>query len=272
MEYLTLANGVEMPILGLGVFKTAEMDDMREAVRSALESGYRLFDTAQMYKNEDMLGAALQECHADRKSIFITSKVDRPLMGYESTIASFKDSLARLKTDYLDLFLVHWPGQQKVRLQQTWKALEDLYKAGKVRAIGVCNSLPKHIQWIDEIATVKPMLNQIEHHPGYMQNELVDYTQSAGMACQAWAPLNKGSFDFPILTQIGEKYGKTPAQVILRWDIQHHVAVIPKSVHRERIFQNIDVFDFSLAKEDMDAIDAIKDGVSSAHDLGTYDF
>lgn len=272
MYNVTLNNGVKMPIFGLGVYKTLDMEEMQHAVDWALKAGYRSFDTAQMYKNEHMLGEALEKSGVAREEIFLTSKVDLGNTGYEKTRASFAESLKKLRTDYLDLFLVHWPGQQKERLQETWKAMEELCAEGKIRAIGVCNCKPRHIGWLTENGGTLPAVNQIERHPLFNQRELVEWCQKQNIYVEAWAPLARGNILLPEIQALAEKYKKTPAQIVLRWDIQSDCIAIPKSVHENRIFENVDIFDFELAEEDMKLLGGLDAGKTTGWDLETFDY
>lgn len=268
----TLNNGVSFPALGLGVYKTTDKKEMRIAVEAALEAGYRSFDTAQMYENEDLLGKALKASKFPRKELFLTSKVDVSNMGYARTLKSFQKSLDKLKTDYLDLFLIHWPGQQEDRCVETWRALEELYQQKMVRAIGVSNFLEKHIEWVLKAGAIVPAVNQIERHPLNRQKALHEWCEERGIQGEAWSPLLRGKMDFPEILALAKKYEKTPAQVILRWHIQSGFAVIPKSVRRERIFENADIFDFELNASDMASIDALDSGYHISRDPGTFDF
>lgn len=272
MREIILNNGVKMPLLGLGVYQTTGDAEMRAAVDAALEAGYRCFDTAQMYKNEHVLGKALDAAGAPRDTLFLTSKVDLDNMGYENTLASFQQSLEKLRTDYLDLFLIHWPGQQQNRLLDTWRAMETLCAQKKVRAIGVCNCQPRHLQWILDACETAPAVNQVERHPLLNERTLIDWCVPRRIALQAWAPLLRGNLDHPEIMRLAHKHGKTPAQVVLRWDIQSGVAVIPKSVRRERIFENAAIFDFDLEPEDMAVLDGMDTGAHTSHDPETFDF
>lgn len=267
-----LNNGVEIPVLGLGVYQTNHFEEMLSAVKWASEAGYTSFDTAQMYKNEHLLGRAFKEAGLNRNDLFITSKVDLMNMGYENTIKSFDESLQKLQTDYLDMFLVHWPGQKKERLIRTYKAMEDLYNQGKVRVIGVCNCEPEHLDWIMEECQVVPAINQVERHPFLNDKKLFEFCSKSGIKLEAWAPLNRGNFNNPKLLEIADKYERTPAQVILRWDIQSGYIVIPKSVHKERIIENADIFNFELTKSDIEIIDNMSIGARTSYDPKTFDF
>ncbi|MGM0377325.1 MAG: aldo/keto reductase [Bacteroidota bacterium] len=250
-----LANGTKMPYLGLGVFKTPN-DEIKNAVKWAIDAGYRHIDTAAFYQNEDGLGQALKSLSIERKDLFITSKVWNTDQGYDSTIDAFNKSLNKLQTDYLDLYLVHWPVKEKYK--ETWKALETLYDEGRIRAIGVSNFMQHHLEDLMGSAKVMPMVNQIEFHPYLRQQDLVDFCQNNHIQFEAWSPLMQGKiFGIDLLKELAEKYGKTIAQVVLRWDLQKGVVTIPKSVKKERIESNANIFDFEISGEDMDKIDAL---------------
>ena len=270
MYDVTLNNGVKMPVLGLGVYKTLDAEEMRRAVDGALRAGYTSFDTAQMYENEHLLGEALERAGVSRGGIFLTSKVDLCNMGYENAKASFYESLEKLRTDYLDLFLIHWPGQKKERLKETWRALEELAAAGKIRAIGVCNCTPRHIGWLTEEGGTIPALNQIERHPLFNQQKLCAWCMEHGIHVEAWAPLVRGGFALPGILALAEKYKRTPAQIILRWDIQSGCIVIPKSVHEERIIENAGIFDFELEEADMEALGSMETGYTTGWELERF--
>ena len=269
-----LSNGVDIPVLGLGVYKTTDPEDMRNAVSAAIEAGYRLFDTARMYENEALLGECLEASGLKRSELFINSKLHMDDMGYDRAIKAFEQSLKDLKTDYLDMFMIHWPGQQKERLLDTWRALEDLYLDGRIKALGMSNFLIKHIDWILESCRVRPVLDQKEHNPRFSEPELYEYCEKNGIKVQAWSPLMRGAFDDPVIMGLSEKYGRTPAQIILRWQLDEGFLVIPKSVRRERIFENADVFGFSLKEEELRAIDGlnIRKSTSMTRDPLTFDF
>ena len=272
MYDLELNNGVKMPVLGLGIYKMTDEGEMKDAVQHALAAGYRSFDTAQMYGNEGMLGNVLEKTDISRENLFLTSKVDTGNMGYEKTRDSFTQSLEDLKADYLDLFLVHWPGQKKQRLLDTWSAMEELYFQGKIRAIGVCNCQIRHLEWILENSRVTPAVNQVERNPLMNDEELFLWCREKGIQMEAWRPLLKGNVDLPEISELAGKYGKTPAQILLRWEIQSGYIVIPKSVHQERIFENADIFDFELDETDMSQLSSMNTGKHSSHDPESYDF
>lgn len=252
-DTITLANGVEMPRLGLGTYKSAQGGDVERAVAYALEIGYRAIDTASMYENERGIGRAVAESGVPREEVFLASKVWNDEQGYDATLKAFEASLERLDTDYLDLYLVHWP---RPETPETWRAMERLLAEGRVRAIGVCNHLQHHIERLLATAEVVPMVNQYEFHPWLQQPDLLAWCQARGIVVQAWAPVMRGhAGEVPALVAIAERHAKTPAQVALRWILQKGATAIPKSVHRERIAENADLFDFSLSDEEMRAID-----------------
>ncbi|PRP51687.1 aldo/keto reductase [Bacillus halotolerans] len=255
-DTVKLHNGVEMPWFGLGVFKVENGSEATESVKAAIKNGYRSIDTAAVYKNEEGVGIGIKESGVAREELFITSKVWNEDQGYDTTLAAFEKSLERLQLDYLDLYLIHWPGKDKYK--DTWRALEKLYKDGKIRAIGVSNFQVHHLEELLKDAEIKPMVNQVEFHPRLTQKELRDYCKKQGIQLEAWSPLMQGQLlDNEVLTQIAEKYNKSVAQVILRWDLQHEVVTIPKSIKKHRIIENADIFDFELSQEDMDKIDAL---------------
>lgn len=254
-DSVRLSNGVMMPCLGLGTYKSSEGGQVERAVAAALEIGYRSIDTASLYGNEAGIGRAIAQSGVPRSDIFLTTKVWNDEQGYDSTLSAFERSLTRLGTNYIDLYLVHWP---RPETPQTWRALERLYAEGAARAIGVCNHLEHHLQELMSSADVAPMVNQYEFHPWLQQPSLRAFCQDHGIAVEAWSPLMKGRVaEEPVLVSIGERHGKSPAQVAIRWLLQHGAIVIPKSVHPERIKENADVFDFSLTDEEMAAIDGV---------------
>ncbi|MGG3161015.1 aldo/keto reductase [Geobacillus stearothermophilus] len=251
-----LHNGVKMPWVGLGVYKVKEGDEVKSAVRTALEVGYRHVDTAAFYENEEGVGQAIRESGIPREQVFVTTKVWNTDQGYETTLKAFDASLKKLGFDYVDLYLVHWPVKGKYK--ETYKALEKLYKDGYVRAIGVSNFQIHHLQDVMADCEIKPMVNQVEYHPRLTQKELQAFCRENGIQLEAWSPLMRGEIlTEPTIVEIGKKYGKTPAQVVLRWDLQHGVVTIPKSVTPARIKENANLFDFSLTAEEMKQIDAL---------------
>ena len=256
MEFVTLPNGVEMPILGYGVYQIPQ-DICERCVLDALQAGYRALDTAQGYFNEEQVGNAIEKSGIPRKEIFLTTKVWIEHYGYEQAKGSVLESMRKLRTDYLDLVLLHQPFGD---YYGAYRALEDLYEAGKLRAIGISNFYPDRMVDIASFARIRPMVNQVEVHPLHQQDEAKQWLDKYGIQMEAWAPFGEGRgglFTNPVLTQIGAKYGKTAAQVILRWHIQRGIAVIPKSTHVERMRENLDVFDFTLTPEDMAAVAAL---------------
>jgi diketogulonate reductase-like aldo/keto reductase len=248
-----------MPWLGLGVFKSPPGKETEQAVRWALEIGYRHIDTAALYENEADVGRALKDSGVPRNTVFITTKVWNTDQGYKETLKAFDRSRSRLGIDVVDLYLVHWPIKGKTR--DTWKALEKLLADGKVRAIGVSNFLTHHLEDLFSGSSVPPAVNQVEFHPFLVQKELLDYDTQKGIRHEAWSPLTRArNLDNPVFSEIARKHGKTPAQVVLRWDLQLGVITIPKSVHRERILENSQVFDFQLDASDMQRITGLDAG------------
>jgi methylglyoxal/glyoxal reductase len=252
----TLHNGVKMPWFGLGVFKVQDGTEVVESVKNAIKHGYISIDTAAIYNNEEGVGQGIKESGVSRDDLFITSKVWNSDQGFESTLQAFETSLIKLGLDYLDLYLIHWPGKDKYK--DTWKALEKLYNDGRVRAIGVSNFQIHHLKDLLSEATIKPMVNQVEYHPHLTQKELHQFCQQEGIQLEAWSPLKRGQLlNDPTINEIASKHQKTPAQVILRWDLQNKVVTIPKSIKVERIIENADVFDFELTIEEMEKIEGL---------------
>jgi len=251
-----LHNGVKMPNFGLGVYKSQDGEEVINAIHYAVKAGYRSIDTASLYFNETGVGEAIKQCGLPREELFITTKVWNSDQGYESTLAAFEESMKKLDLEYLDLYLIHWPVKEKYK--DTWRALEKLYKDGRVRAIGVSNFHQHHLEDLMSVAQVKPMVNQVELHPFLSQVELRAYCQSEGIAIEAWSPLARGRvLQDPTLAEIAAKYNKSIPQIVLRWDLQHGIITIPKSVHEQRIIDNADIFDFELSAEDMKKIDSL---------------
>lgn len=250
-----LNNGVRMPWLGLGVFQVEDGEEVIGAVRHALETGYRSIDTAAGYRNEAGVGEAIRQSGIPREQLFVTTKLANKDQGYESTLRAFEESRRKLGLEYLDLYLIHWPGRDKY--VETWKAFEKLHKDGYIRAIGVSNFKIHHLETLKQHSDTIPAVNQVEFHPLLFQEELLAYCASEGIRLEAWSPIMKGNLNLPTLTELAAKYGKTPAQIVLRWDLQHEVVTIPKSVRPERIRENAGIFDFELSTEDMKAIDRL---------------
>lgn len=260
METVTLSNGVKMPILGFGVFQIPDLGECERVVSEAIEVGYRLIDTAQAYGNEEAVGKAVQKSGLPREDFFITTKVWISNAGYEKAKASLDESLRKLQMDYIDLVLIHQPFGD---YYGTWRALEEYYKAGKIRAIGVSNFYPDRLVDLASFNAILPMVNQVETHVFNQQIEAKKVSDEYGIQLESWGPFAEGKNDFftnPILTTIGAKYGKSAAQVGLRYLIQRGIVVIPKTVHQERMRQNFDVFDFNLSDEDMAEILTLDQG------------
>lgn len=265
-----LNNGVQMPWLGLGVFKTREGAEVINAVMDAMEAGYRSIDTAAYYQNETGVGKAIRECGIPREEIFITTKVWNSDQGYHSTLKAFENSRQKLGLEYIDLYLVHWAVPGKFR--DTWKALIHLQEQGVVRAIGVSNHQIAHLKTIIEDTGVIPAVNQVEFHPRLTQPELRQFCQEQGIQLEAWRPLMNGNLDDPVLKDLASKYGRTAAQIVLRWDLQKGVITIPKSVHKERIIENSKIFDFELSAEDMERIDGLNQDMRMGPDPERVNF
>ena len=266
-----LYNGVGMPWLGLGVHRAGVGSEVVSAIQCALQAGYRSIDTATYYQNEHGVGKAVVESGIPRDDIFLTSKVWNTDQGYHSTISAFEASLEKLQTSYLDLYLIHWP-QSKLTFE-TWKAMEELYEKGKIRAIGVCNFLIPHLKRLMENSRIKPMVNQFEFHPELVQPELLQFCKDNRIQPEAWRPIMKGRVnEIEFLQELSDKYQKTPVQIVLRWDIQKGVVTIPKSVTPERITSNADIFDFELSADDVARIDKLDKNVRLGEDPNAHHF
>ncbi|WP_274654838.1 aldo/keto reductase [Paenibacillus humicola] len=250
-----LNNGVRMPWLGLGVWQVEEGEEVIRSVQHALEAGYRSIDTAAGYRNEAGVGTAIKQSGIQREELFVTTKLANHDQGYESTLRAFEESRRKLGLDYVDLYLIHWPGKDKYK--ETWKAFEKLHKDGYIRAIGVSNFKVHHLESLRQGSDTIPAVNQVEFHPLLNQQELLQYCRQNGIQLEAWSPLMQGKLDQPLIADLAAKYGKTPAQIILRWDLQHEIVTIPKSVRQARIQENAGVFDFTLSDEDMKALDGL---------------
>ncbi len=267
----TLSNGVDMPWFGLGVYKVEEGEQVVNSVKWAIEAGYRSIDTAALYQNEEGVGQAIKESGVPREELFITTKVWNSDQGYDTTLQAFDQSLSKLGLEYVDLYLVHWPVKGKYK--DTWKALEKLHADGKVRAIGVSNFQIHHLEDLLADATVRPVVNQVELHPLLSQVELRNYCKEQGIQIEAWAPLAQGRLlDNSTLQTIADKHGKSIAQVLLRWDIQSGIVTIPKSINKERIVQNADIYDFELSDEEMKQIDNLNEDRRFGADPDNFDF
>lgn len=253
-----LNNDVNIPELGLGIYKIDEAD-VERVLNTAIETGYRAIDTAWFYKNEKALGQALNKINIDREELFITTKLWNDFQGYEETIKAFNDSLESLQLTYIDMYLIHWPCPEDELFIETYKAMEQLYKEGKIKAIGVCNFKEHHLEKLLAETEIVPAVNQVEFHPIFNQKDLQAYCESKGIKITAWSPLMRGGewLNNPVLKEIADKYNKTAAQVIIKWHLQQGRIVIPKSQNDQRIIENFDVFNFELTEEDLAEIDSL---------------
>ncbi|CAH0997093.1 putative oxidoreductase YtbE [Emticicia aquatica] len=262
--YTSLNNGKKMPLLGLGVYDMYNRE-AEQAVLWALETGYRLIDTAEMYHNETEIGNAIRESKINREEIFVTTKVNNSDHGFDKTLRAFDTSLQKLNIDYIDLYLIHWP--IKHARKETWLALEKLYQEGRVKAIGVANYLIPFLNELESYATIVPAVNQVEFSPYLYLKDLVDVCKTKNIQLQAYTPLVRGlRMNDPKLQRIAKKYDKTPAQIILRWALQHGISSIPKSANLQRIKENFNVFDFQITQEDMSFIDTFNENLRVVED------
>ena len=271
MKTLEFSNGNAIPILGLGVWKAEDGKQVEQAIHWALDAGYRSIDTAAIYGNESGVGQALKDTQVPREEIFLTTKIWNEELRQDNVEAAFAASLERLQQDYVDLLLIHWPVAGK--FTNAWKHFERFYEQGKARAIGVSNFMPEHLEELMGVASIKPMINQIEYHPYLQQRETEALCRKEGILVQAWSPLMQGNMmSEPVLTELAQKYGKSNAQIILRWNVQKDVVTIPKSTNQGRIQENIGVFDFEISSGDMDRIDALERGHRFGPDPYTFSF
>jgi len=273
---VVLNNGLNMPLVGYGVFRVPEGDDLAEAVKTAIAKGYRSIDTAQVYRNEESVGrgirAAIEEGLVTREELFLTSKVWNDGLSYEETLAAYDSSLEKIGLDYLDLYLVHWPGIDQ-NFIEVYKALEKIYQDGRVRSIGVSNFHVYHLESLLKETTVVPVINQIEFHPHLIQEEVRAYCKDKGIQVEAWSPLMNGSLlEEALIQELASKYGKTPAQIVLRYDVQHDVVTIPKTMTPARMVENLAVFDFTLTEQEMAQLDAMNDGLRCGPDPEKFNF
>jgi diketogulonate reductase-like aldo/keto reductase len=266
-----LNNGLKMPWLGFGVWRMKDGLEVEAAVKQALEIGYRSIDTATIYGNERGVGKAIRESGIPREEIFLTTKVWNDDQRAKRTKAAFEESLERLGTDYVDLYLIHWP--VKDYYLETWQVMEEIYQSGRAKAIGVSNFLVPHLEELLPVSQTVPSVNQIEFHPLLVQPELLRFCRSHQIQVEAWSPLMEGRIvTVQAVQMLAEKYGKTPAQIVLRWDLQHEVVTIPKSTRPDRIAENTRIFDFELSPEDMDVLDALDGGRRIGPDPANFDF
>jgi len=259
---ITLNNGVEIPQVGLGVFQTKEGNEVEAAVSAALDAGYRLIDTAAIYGNEVGVGKAIKASGLPREEIFITTKLWNAHHAYEDALRAFDESLEKLDCGYIDLYLIHWPLPMEGKFTQAWKAMEKLYENKRVRAIGVSNFKPHHLDELLKVAQTVPAVNQVELHPLFHQKETRAYCAEHGIAIESYSPLMRGgeALEHTVIANLADKYGKTPAQVILRWHVQSGFIVIPKSVKAERIQENLALFDYKLSENEMREIEGMDEG------------
>jgi methylglyoxal/glyoxal reductase len=262
---IRLNNGVELPRIGLGVYQSKPGPETEQAIIDALNTGYRHIDTAQAYRNEKDVGSAIRKTNIPRHEIFITTKIANNNQGYDKTIRTFSESLEVMGLEYVDMLLIHWPLEEKRR--ETWPALETIYDEGKTRAIGVSNYMAKHLDDLSTYARVRPAVNQVEFHPFLYLRDLLAYCRSNEIVLEAYSPLTRGKkLNHPTLRSVAAAYGKTPAQVLIRWGLQHDLVVLPKSVRRERIAENAEVFDFALRSDDMETLDSLHENLRVAWD------
>lgn len=276
MDYIEFYNGNQMPMLGLGTFRVENDDTCKEAVKHAIESGYRSIDTAKVYGNEEQVGQGIKEglesTGLNREDIFVTSKLFFEDFGRENVAQAYETSIQKLGLDYLDLYLVHWPGTNEAVMIDTWKGMEDLYKDNRVKNIGVSNFNPDHFEALLAKVSIKPVINQVEFHPYFTQEKLRKYLEAQNIYMESWSPfMNAQILNDETLNEIGKEVNKSAAQVIIKWNMQHNVVVIPKSVTSSRIEENIDVFDFELSAEQMKRIDNLNKDQRIGPDPDTFE-
>ena len=276
MDYIEFYNGNQMPMLGLGTFRVENDDTCKEAVKHAIESGYRSIDTAKVYGNEEQVGQGIKEglesTGLNREDIFVTSKLFFEDFGCENVAQAYETSIQKLGLDYLDLYLVHWPGTNEAIMIDTWKGMEDLYKDNKVKNIGVSNFNPDHFEALLAQVSIKPVINQVEFHPYFTQEKLRKYLEAQNIYMESWSPfMNAQILNDETLNEIGKEVNKSAAQVIIKWNMQHNVVVIPKSVTSSRIEENIDVFDFKLSADQMKRIDDLNKDQRIGPDPDTFE-
>ncbi|HMI08843.1 MAG TPA: aldo/keto reductase [Candidatus Saccharimonadales bacterium] len=275
---ITLNNGVVMPQIGLGVWNAKDGEEVASAVDAAIKAGYRLIDTAAVYGNEQGVGEGIRRSGIKREELFVTTKVWNSDQGFDSTLKAFDVSLKKLGLDYVDLYLIHWPAPELDKYLDTWKAMEQLHESGRVKAIGVCNFAIEHLERLMKESVILPTVNQVELHPYFQQVAMREFCKGNDIKVESWSPIGGpgggGSrkndvtpvLDNPVIKEIGSKYNKSAAQVVIRWHLQNDLIVIPKSVHEERIKENFDVFNFELSTEDIEQINALDTGIRGGAD------
>lgn len=257
-KFMLLSNGVKIPSIGFGTYKSGDDEETAKIIKNALNLGYKMIDTASFYNNEVGIGNGIKESGIDRKDIFIVTKLWNDDHGYDNTIEAFNKSLNNLQVDYIDLYLIHWPNKLNA---ETWRAFEHLYETGKVKAIGVCNFKVEHLEELKKTAKIMPMVNQVEIHPFSTKNNIINYCKDNNIKVVAWSPISRGRvLSNELMIDLSQKYKKSIVQIVLRWHMQKGVIPIPKSSNENRIKENIDIFDFEIFSEDMKAIDSLDEG------------
>lgn len=257
-KFMLLSNGVKIPSIGFGTYKSGDDEETAKIIKDALNLGYKMIDTASFYNNEVGIGNGIKESGIDRKDIFIVTKLWNDDHGYDNTIEAFNKSLNNLQVDYIDLYLIHWPNKLNA---ETWRAFEHLYETGKVKAIGVCNFKVEHLEELKKTAKIMPMVNQVEIHPFSTKNNIINYCKDNNIKVVAWSPISRGRvLSNDLMIDLSQKYKKSIVQIVLRWHMQKGVIPIPKSSNENRIKENIDIFDFEISSEDMKAIDSLDEG------------
>ena len=257
-KFMLLSNGVKIPSIGFGTYKSGDDEETAKIIKNALNLGYKMIDTASFYNNEVGIGNGIKESDIDRKDIFIVTKLWNDDHGYDNTIEAFNKSLNNLQVDYIDLYLIHWPNKLNA---ETWRAFEHLYETGKVKAIGVCNFKVEHLEELKKTAKIMPMVNQVEIHPFSTKNNIINYCKDNNIKVVAWSPISRGRvLSNDLMIDLSQKYKKSIVQIVLRWHMQKGVIPIPKSSNENRIKENIDIFDFEISSEDMKAIDSLDKG------------
>lgn len=272
MKYIQLTNGEKIPQIGLGVYQTPDGQSTINSVKWALEAGYWHIDTAKIYQNEESVAQGIKDSHIDRRDIFITTKLWNEDIRNRNTKEAFEESLKKLQTDYIDLYLIHWPAQG---FEEAWAVMEELYLEGKIKSIGVSNFQKHHLEKLNQTAKIKPLINQIESHPYFNNQELINYCINNQIEVEVWSPLGGTGGNLltdETLNTLATKYNKTVAQIVLRWDIQRNVIVLPKSTHQDRIISNLNIFDFELSKEDMETINQLNKDQRVGPDPDNFNF